>query len=560
MDNINLLVYDKICEIFKLGNLLGNPKIVASKNKDGYIIVNMSGLLKQNKLSLKQFEDTLRNNFDNDMLVLSKITDTMALLELKPEYLLDKINKLLETKTLLTKLINKEKIVFDYSSPNIAKDMHVGHLRSTIIGDTLANLYEVLGHEVLRINHIGDFGLQFGMIINYIIENKLTDNISKLNLQEIYTNSKKLFDTDKKFNTKSYEMTVELQKQNPIILDLWKQICDSSKNLYQDIYNKLNIKNMIEQGESFYYQYFNDLIQELTDKNLLITEEGRKIIKTPSGILTVVKSDNGFTYDTTDLCALKYRLIHLKADRVYYVVDHGQSLHFKQLFWVAEQLNWKTNQIIEHISFGIIEGTDGKRIRSRSGGDNPKLKDLLNDAVNETITVFGQKKSELINDVKTIETIAFGSVKYADLSICRTSNYKFSFEKMLAYVGNTLTYNMYNYTRLKSIINKAGIANISNINKMDITEEDYKLIGFMIRLPEVLKQTEDTNMPNYICGYLYDLSELVSHSYNTQICITYNDKHEITNINTSRLLIFALVIQVMDILYSILNINTINKL
>jgi arginyl-tRNA synthetase len=448
---------------------------------------------------------------------LLMISDGMYDVEICKIYINFKLNKkilyqniqhILELKSTITQTDNPSTILVDYSSPNVAKDMHVGHLRSTIIGDCLANVYEARGNRVLRINHIGDFGLQFGMIIQYIISEKLMKDLleNKLSLQEVYTKAKKKFDSDDEFNKLSYANTVKLQNyDNPKdeiptdpatedpsnVVTIWRAICDISRKSYQDIYDKLSV-NLTECGESFYAKYIPAVIKELTDKKLTIVSEGRLIVETPHGVLTLIKSDGGYTYDTTDITALWYRLCVLKVNKIYYVVDSGQSTHFLQLFDVVTKMGWNTEKSIEHVNFGVVCGEDGKRMRSRSG-DTLKLADLMQYSLEETKKVMVEKGKSI--DEKTIQSIAYGSIKYADLSVQRISDYVFSFERMLSFKGNTLSYVMYARVRLMSVINKLRNSPDHSISTEDIikyisdhdpkkfdelNKSDYELIFHLI--------------------------------------------------------------------------------
>lgn len=260
----------------------------------------------------------------------------------------------------------KKKILVDFSSPNIAKEMHVGHLRSTIIGDSICRLYELQGHEVSRINHVGDFGLQFGMIIQYLLEicpDYLSKELTIQDLQIFYAQSKKKFDNDTFFREMAYKKVVLLQSGDPEIVNAWNFLKDISRISYNDIYRKLDI-HIFEVGESFYQIMIPDIINELDKQKILVENDGRKIIKLDEFDLplTIVKSDGGFTYDTTDIAALKYRLVDLNMDEIIYVVDNGQSLHFNILFAIARKMKWQKDcQVIKHIGFGLVLDEQGKK-------------------------------------------------------------------------------------------------------------------------------------------------------------------------------------------------------
>jgi arginyl-tRNA synthetase len=569
MQNITHLIKSKITKCFEenLIELQTEPKIVASRLSGiDYCLHDLVQIAKQNKRLPRDIITIVNHYFRHDDMVdtVSSIGNFINF-NLKKSYIIEAMNQLYNKENLVCKAEKKLKIVIDYSSPNIAKDMHVGHLRSTIIGDSLANLYEILGHEVIRVNHIGDFGLQFGMIIRYIIDNKLEETLKQDNLQQIYTDAKYLYDNDTDFNKKSHETLIDLQKDDESdICKLWLKICKLSKESYYDIYKKLEIKDMIEVGESYYVKYFDAVIKELQDRNLLILKDGRSIIYSDNisktSVLTILKSDGGYTYDTTDVAAIRYRLMELKADKVYYIVDSGQTEHFKQIFDTAKRMDWiKPTQHVEHINFGIVKGDDGKRIRSRAG-NTPKLIDLLNESIDETTKIMIQKNPLLGNDKKTIDAIAYGSIKYADLAVCRTNDYIFSFTRMLSFKGNTMVYIMYSYVRIQSILRNTSkyVDNILNISADEINDQDIELSKSILQLPEILEIATNTNMMHHVCTYLYDNSDMLNFLYNTQRCIEYDNQKNFVKVNKSRVTIFKILSRVMDISLKIVGISPID--
>lgn len=468
-------------------------------------------------------------------------------------------------------LENRKNILVDFSSPNIAKDMHVGHLRSTIIGDTICRLLELRGHNVHRVNHIGDFGLQFGMIIQKIFDDGLnldSDGVTVSDLQEFYADSKKRFDADPDFKNRAYQRVVELQNGNPRVVKAWEFIKDVSRIAYNEIYDRLNV-NLTEVGESFYQPFIPSLVKELEIKGLLINEEGRKIIrvegfKVP---LTVIKSDGGFTYDTTDLAALKYRLVDLGMDSVYYVVDVGQSTHFKLLFEVAKLAGWiDDSKDVRHIGFGLVLGEDGTRFRSRDG-DTVKLVDLLDKAVDKTELVVSEKGSDFegFDRAKIVKNIAYGAVKYADLSGVRTNNYKFSFDKMLSFESNTAVYLLYAYVRIVSVKRKAeqyldGLSQEVENFKISTTEEE-NLCKSLLNFPEILDRVEENFHFNTLSEYLYRLSKVFHTFFKNCRCLNYSkDKETIIRVDYNRLLLCDFTSRVMAECFNILNIKTVEKM
>lgn len=482
----------------------------------------------------------------------------------------NKVNKILENfckfdKDLITKTEKKEKILVDFSSPNIAKDMHVGHLRSTIIGDSICRLFEKQGHEVHRINHIGDFGLQFGMLIEYMIEKK-SESVNNLNindLQEFYVASKKRFDTNENFKKNAYQRVVDLQRGDKKIVDLWNEIKDISRSAYNQIYEMLNI-NLKEVGESFYQDKIPDMISELRNKNLLIDDSGRVIIKVPNikVPLTVIKSDGCYTYDTTDLAAIKYRLLDLGMDQIYYVVDDGQSTHLKQIFYVAKMAGWLTYQKVNHINFGLVCGNDGKRFRTRNG-ETSKLIDLLYESLNRTSEIMNTKNTNLTEQEKSnvIKNVAFGSIKYADLSSRRTKNYVFSYDKMLSLKGNTAPYLLYAYVRICSILRNVQDHLTQNF-EIDINlelDEEINLLKHLVLFPNVVKRVSEDLMFNKICDYLYDLCVKFHIFFSKCRCVEIHDS-KICKINYTRIYLCQYTQNIMSECFYVLGINTIDKM
>jgi arginyl-tRNA synthetase len=465
----------------------------------------------------------------------------------------------------------KQKILVDFSSPNIAKDMHVGHLRSTIIGDSVCKIFEILGHEVHRVNHIGDFGLQFGMIIEYLFE-KFPDfsncDFSIADLQKFYAESKKRFDSDPVFSKAAYNKVVLLQNNDQKIVDAWNFIKDISRKSYDDIYDKLDIK-LTEVGESFYQNQIPSLLDELALKNLLVDDNGRKVINIPGYKLplTVIKTDGGFTYDTTDLAAIRYRLMDLDMDQVYYIVDIGQSLHFELIFKVAEMAGWKkSHQIVKHIEFGVVCGDDGKKFKSRDG-DTVKLNDLLNEAINKSTQVLrelSEGKDELEPNEKQliIKNVAYGSLKYGDLSTVRTNDYKFSYDKMLSLKGNTGAYQLYQYVRICAIMRNVNefLPNVSNnLQQFKVTnQEEINVCKLILQLPDVINRVSDNLMFNTLCSYLYDLTVALGKCYKWR-CIEYQDK-KIVDINYNRIMICLMAKSVIEVCFNILGIKKLDRM
>ncbi|QKF93676.1 arginyl-tRNA synthetase [Fadolivirus algeromassiliense] len=468
----------------------------------------------------------------------------------------------------------KKRILVDFSSPNIAKDMHVGHLRSTIIGDSICKLFELQGHDVHRINHIGDFGLQFGMIIQHLLD-KHPDyenhNFNISDLQKFYAESKKRFDIDVNFMKNAYNKVVMLQSGDTNIVNAWNFIKDISRKSYNEIYDKLDIK-LIECGESFYQNKIPNLVKELEEKGILELDEGRKIIKIPGYDvpLTVIKSDGGFTYDTTDLAAVKYRLVDLDMDKVVYVVDNGQSLHFQLVFKVAEMMGWKKPyQELIHVGFGVVLGSDGTKFKSRMG-DTVKLIDLLDEGIKKATDVLDKLRNDKQNNVEISDTekqqiiknVAYGSIKYADLSSTRTDDYKFSFEEMLSLKGNTGAYQLYNYVRICAILRNMGpyIDKLDNVQFTVTEKPELDLCKMILQFPEIINRVNGDLMFHTLCSYLYDLTKTLSVFHTKCRCLEFNEQKELISVNYSRIILCLYTKTIIEKCFDILGINKLEKM
>lgn len=334
----------------------------------------------------------------------------------------------------------KHRVVIDFSSPNIAKEMHVGHLRSTIIGDSIARLTEFLGHDVLRLNHVGDWGTQFGMLIAHLQDmfpNYATVSPPIQDLQTFYKQSKARFDEEEEFKKRAYICVVDLQRGEQKSIKAWNLICDASRKEFQKVYDRLEI-NLNERGESFYQSRMVSLVEELEKKGFLEEDDGRKIMwgKDKKGIpLTIVKTGGGFTYDTSDMAAIKQRLDEEKGDWLIYVTDMGQATHFKTIFDCAEVAGILNPEVhrVDHVGFGLVLGEDGKKFKTRSG-DTVRLVELLDEGMKRALDKLIEKgRHEVLSEEelnKAQHSVAYGCIKYADLSKHRVSDYTFSFDKV----------------------------------------------------------------------------------------------------------------------------------
>jgi arginyl-tRNA synthetase len=412
-----------------------------------------------------------------------------------------------------------QKTIVDYSGPNIAKQMHVGHLRSTIIGDCISRVLEFQGDEVIRQNHIGDWGTQFGMLIQRKLE--LDAGIGDIDdLEEEYRDAKRRFDSDPAFSEASRQRVVELQTGSEPVRNVWRTIVDETRRHYQPIYEQLNVKlrQEHERGESFYNPFLADVVRELKEKGIAVISEGAAVVFVPGyeNPLIIQKSDGGYLYGTTDLAAIRFRVGELGATRIIYTHDSRQSQHFAQVFWTARQAGWAPeNQVsLEYAPFGTMLGEDGKPFKTRSG-DTVKLKDLLEEARLRAMNVVNEKSPELpeAQRIAIAGAVGIGAVKYADLSKDRTSDYVFSWDKMLAMDGNTAPYLQYAYARIRSIFRKAGNLSLDDAQVKLETPHELALAKHVLRFGEVIQLVARELKPHHLCNYLYELATKFSGFY-----------------------------------------------
>ena len=485
---------------------------------------------------------------------LQSIIDEMYLSYLNQGHIILNINNL------------PQKVLIDFSSPNVAKEMHVGHLRSTIIGESLCRVFEYCGCQVKRINHIGDWGTQFGMLIAYIKEkNILTYDLP--GLMAMYKESRILFDSDREFNLRAHLETVCLQKGQYDNISIWKNICEISMNAFTKIYHQLGTQ-MEVRGESFYQNRMVKLIDDLDFLSLLTDSNNMKIMFAQGYDLPLilVKSNGGFTYDTSDLTAVRYRIFEEKADKIIYVVDSSQQQHFEILFQVAEDLGWCAKNQLNHVGFGLVLGSNGKKLKTRSG-ETIRLQDLLDQAFAhaKTITTVSAKEKhpdwneEMIDFVS--KRIAINCIKYMDLSNPRQSNYKFNLEKMLNTKGNTGVYLMYALARCKAIIRK--VPNIDGIllGPLQLDTIDSRNLAFkLIKYPEVIRDTVEQFSPHHLCNYLYELVGLLTRFYDKNRCIEFDSDNQITHIYEHRVRLIWLVLGVISKLFDLIGLEEIEQI
>ena len=421
------------------------------------------------------------------------------------------------------------KITVDYSSPNLAKEMHVGHLRGTIIGDAIVRILEKKGHKVIRQNHVGDWGTQFGMLICYMkeLQSSAEEDLPKAlsDLEKFYQVAKKRFDVDDEFAVNARKEVVHLQSGNKNSIRIWEQFINESLNHCDEIYARLNVtltRNHLD-AESKYNDALPGIISQLESRGLLSESEGAKCVFLPQFLgkdgdklpVIVQKSDGGYLYSTTDLAAIDYKCQELDINRALYVVDARQSLHFQQVFAVAEKANLASDKIsLEHIAYGTMMDSSGKPFKTRSGGTT-KLIELLDESVSRAYALVTEKNPELDEKerLKIAEKVGIGSVKYADLSKNRTSDYIFDWSTMLSFEGNTAPYLMYAFARIKSILAKAsGEKRYTLITILESSEERLLLIK-LLQFPEIIDSVALDCFPNQLCNYLHELAGLFMRFY-----------------------------------------------
>ena len=408
------------------------------------------------------------------------------------------------------------KAVVDYSGPNMAKQMHVGHLRSTIIGDTLANLLEFLGDKVIRQNHIGDWGTQFGMLIAYLEEMGEDGSGSLKDLEQFYKDAKGRFDADASFADKAREYVVKIQSGDTHCLQLWQKFIDISLGHCEEVYDKLGVKLTREdvRAESFYNDDLENVIKDLDKTGVLQESDGAQCVFLEGDEVPVIvqKGDGGYLYATTDLAALRYRAQVLGAKRISYVVDARQGGHFKQVFKVAKEAGFVPEDVkLEHIAFGTMMDKSGKPFKTRDGG-TVKLIDLLDEAVLKAKDAIKDKEDYTEAEIHDLaKVIGIGAVKYADLAINRESNYIFNWDKMLSFDGNTSLYMQYAYARIQSIFRRFDGELKGNIIIGDALE--HRLAIMLLRFEDILDRAATDASPNQITSYLYDLATLFMRFY-----------------------------------------------
>lgn len=461
-------------------------------------------------------------------------------------------------------------VVVDYSSPNVAKEMHVGHLRSTIIGDSVVRALEFLGNKVIRANHVGDWGTQFGMLIAYLekMENEHASEMELSDLEAFYRAAKEHYDSDEVFAEKARNYVVQLQSGDDYCRTMWKKLVNITMQQNQHNYNRLNVtltENDV-MGESLYNPMLPEIVEDLKAQGLAVEDDGALVVfldefknkdGDPMGVI-VQKKDGGFLYTTTDIAAAKYRYETLKADRALVFSDTRQSQHMQQAWLITRKAGYVPDSFsLEHHNFGMMLGKDGKPFKTRTGG-TVKLVDLLDEAVERAEKLIAEKNPDLTASEKqaVVEAVAIGAVKYSDLSKNRTTDYVFDWDNMLSFEGNTAPYMQYAYTRVRSIFSRAGIdPNSLTGNIVLIDEKERNLAIKLLQFEEAVMVVAKDGTPHVLCQYLYELAGIFSSFYEAYPILNAEE-----SIKQSRLKLAHLTAKTLKQGLDLLGIKTVEKM
>ncbi len=448
---------------------------------------------------------------------------------LDPAFLAEHVNQALTSDRLGLSRPEPQTIVVDYSAPNVAKEMHVGHLRSTIIGDASVRTLELLGHNVIRANHVGDWGTQFGMLIAFL-ELKQQENAGEMalaDLEAFYREAKKHYDEDEAFAERARGYVVKLQGGDEYCRQMWRRLVDITMAQNQTNYDRLNVtltsKDVM--GESLYNPMLPGIVADLKAKGLAVESEGATVVfldeyknkeGEPMGVI-IQKKDGGYLYTTTDIACAKYRFETLHADRVLYYIDSRQHQHLMQAWTIVRKAGYVPESVpLEHHMFGMMLGKDGKPFKTRAGG-TVKLADLLDEALERARRLVAEKNPDMPADEleKLANAVGIGAVKYADLSKNRTTDYIFDWDNMLAFEGNTAPYMQYAYTRVLSVFRKAEIDEsvLASANVVITEDREAQLAARLLQFEETLNVVAREGTPHVMCSYLYDLAGLFSGFY-----------------------------------------------
>nr|WP_274612885.1 arginine--tRNA ligase [Vibrio furnissii] len=576
--NIQALINDKVSQALEAaGAPAGSPAAVRQSAKPqfgDYQANGVMGVAKQLGTNPREFAQKVIDVLDLDGIASKTEIAGPGFINifLSEEFLAKQADAALADERLGVAKEAQQTIVADYSAPNVAKEMHVGHLRSTIIGDAVVRTLEFLGHKVIRANHIGDWGTQFGMLIANLerVQQESGEVSMELSdLEAFYRESKKLYDEDAEFAERARNYVVKLQGGDAFCLDMWKKLVDVTMIQNQRNYDRLNVSLTRDDvmGESMYNDMLPGIVADLKEKGLAQEDDGAQVVfleefknkdGEPMGVI-IQKRDGGFLYTTTDIACAKYRYETLGADRVLYFIDSRQHQHLMQAWTIVRKAGYVPEDVtLEHHAFGMMLGKDGRPFKTRAGG-TVRLADLLDEAEERAKALIESKNPDLGADEKAdiATTVAMAAVKYADLSKHRTTDYVFDWDNMLAFEGNTAPYMQYAYTRVASIFAKAGVSPDNLTGDIKITEEKEKaLIAKLLQFEEAVQSVSREGQPHILCSYLFELAGQFSSFYEACPILIAEDE----SVKQSRLKLAALTAKTIKQGLSLLGIKTLERM
>ncbi|CAK4067130.1 arginine--tRNA ligase [Vibrio sp. 16] len=576
--NIQALINDKVSQALEAaGAPAGSPAAVRQSAKPqfgDYQANGVMGVAKKLGTNPREFAQKVLDVLDLDGIASKTEIAGPGFINifLSEEFLAKQAESALADARLGVAKEEQQTIVADYSAPNVAKEMHVGHLRSTIIGDAVVRTLEFLGHKVIRANHIGDWGTQFGMLIaNLERVQKESGEVSMelSDLEAFYRESKKLYDEDEEFALRARNYVVKLQSGDEYCAEMWKKLVDVTMVQNQRNYDRLNVSLTRDDvmGESMYNDMLPGIVADLKERGIAQEDDGAQVVfleeyKNKDGEamgVIIQKRDGGFLYTTTDIACAKYRYETLGANRVLYFIDSRQHQHLMQAWTIVRKAGYVPEEVsLEHHAFGMMLGKDGRPFKTRAGG-TVRLADLLDEAEERAIKLIESKNADLDSEekVKIANTVAMAAVKYADLSKHRTTDYVFDWDNMLAFEGNTAPYMQYAYTRVSSIFAKAGISMDNLAGEIKVTEEKEKaLIAKLLQFEEAVQSVAREGQPHIMCSYLFELAGQFSSFY--EACPILNTEDE--SVKQSRLKLAALTAKTIKQGLSLLGIETLERM
>ena len=576
--NIAALINDKVSQALEAaGAPAGSPAAVRQSAKaqfGDYQANGVMGVAKKLGMNPREFAQKVLDVLDLDGIANKTEIAGPGFINifLDPAFLAKQASLALSDERLGIAAEQSQTIVADYSAPNVAKEMHVGHLRSTIIGDAVVRTLEFLGHNVIRANHIGDWGTQFGMLIANLerVEKEQGEVSMELaDLEGFYRESKKLYDEDEEFAARARGYVVKLQGGDEHCAKMWKKLVDVTMIQNQLNYDRLNVsltrKDVM--GESMYNDMLSVIVSDLKEKGLAVESDGAQVVfldeyknkdGDPMGVI-VQKRDGGFLYTTTDIACAKYRYETLGADRVLYFIDSRQHQHLMQAWSIVRKAGYVPESVsLEHHAFGMMLGKDGRPFKTRAGG-TVRLADLLDEACERAQKLIEEKNPDLASEEKAniANTVAMAAVKYSDLSKHRTTDYIFDWDNMLAFEGNTAPYMQYAYTRVASIFAKANIDMNSLTGEIIISEErEQALLSKLLQFEEAVQSVAKEGQPHLMCSYLFELAGQFSSFY--EACPILNNEDDA--IKQSRLKMAALTAKTIKQGLDLLGIETLERM